>query len=214
MNYRTWETTTNPYLLARTVAGAGKSPDRRVVLFAAGACRASGVAAGAPPEVRDAIAAVEEAADVSPPDPKQRRALIRRHGKAVNRFRKPEGAGLLWLPWYALNMPGDVASVIGNWSCGQSGKARDETHAAICRLMRCLFGNPYRPAQLDPSWRTANVRDLARTVYEDRAFDRLPILADALMDAGCEDAGILGHCRNDGPHARGCWVVDLVLGKA
>jgi hypothetical protein len=54
---------------------------------------------------------------------------------------------------------------------------------------------------------------LAQAIYDDRAFDRLPILADALEDAGCHDAGILAHCRGPGPHVKGCWVVDLLLGK-
>ena len=54
---------------------------------------------------------------------------------------------------------------------------------------------------------------LAQGIYEERAFDRLPILADALEDAGCDNADILSHCRGPGPHARGCWVVDLLLGK-
>lgn len=54
---------------------------------------------------------------------------------------------------------------------------------------------------------------LAQGIYEDRAFDRLPFLLDALMDAGCDDEAILDHCRREGPHGRGCWVVDLVLGK-
>jgi hypothetical protein len=80
-------------------------------------------------------------------------------------------------------------------------------------LLRDIFGNPFRPVAVDPSWLTPTVVQLARGVYEDRAFDRLPILADAIHDAGCEDADILGHCRGPGPHARGCWVVDLLLGK-
>ncbi len=54
---------------------------------------------------------------------------------------------------------------------------------------------------------------LAGGIYDEGAFDRLPILADALLDAGCEDKQLLGHCRGPGPHVRGCWVVDLVLGK-
>ena len=57
------------------------------------------------------------------------------------------------------------------------------------------------------------VRRLAQTIYAERAFDRLPILADALEDAGCDNADILAHCRGPGPHVRGCWVVDLLLGK-
>jgi len=76
-----------------------------------------------------------------------------------------------------------------------------------------MFGNPFRPVAFDPRWRSADAVGLARGIYEDRAFDRLPLLADALMDAGCADEQVLGHCRGDGPHARGCWVVDLVLGK-
>jgi hypothetical protein len=66
---------------------------------------------------------------------------------------------------------------------------------------------------LKPRWLTANVKDLVKTIYEERAFERLPILADALMDAGCADEVILGHCRSKGPHVRGCWAVDLILGK-
>jgi hypothetical protein len=80
-------------------------------------------------------------------------------------------------------------------------------------LIDCVFGLPQRSTSLDPRWRTADVLGLARGIYEDRAFDRLPLLADALMDAGCADEEILAHCRSDGPHVRGCWVVDLVLDK-
>ena len=80
-------------------------------------------------------------------------------------------------------------------------------------LVRDIFGNPFRPVAFDPRWRTADVMGLARAIYDEGAFDRLPLLADALMDAGCEDEQVLGHCRSAGPHVRGCWVVDLVLGK-
>jgi hypothetical protein len=80
-------------------------------------------------------------------------------------------------------------------------------------LLRCIFGNPFRVVSFDPRWRTEDVLGVARGIYEERAFDRLPLLADALMDAGCDDEQVLGHCRDEGPHARGCWVVDLVLGK-
>jgi hypothetical protein len=80
-------------------------------------------------------------------------------------------------------------------------------------LIRDLFGNPFRPVDFDFRWRTADTTGLATAIYEDRAYDRLPLLSDALMDAGCDDADILAHCRSDGFHVRGCWVVDLVLGK-
>jgi hypothetical protein len=82
-------------------------------------------------------------------------------------------------------------------------------------LLRDVVGPlPFRALCLDSRLVSTNVHDLAHTIYDERAFDRLPILADALMDAGCDDADILGHCRSEGPHVRGCWVVDLVLGKA
>jgi hypothetical protein len=77
----------------------------------------------------------------------------------------------------------------------------------------CIIGNPFRPVAFAPSWRTETAVALAAGIYADRAFDRLPILADALEEAGCDNADVLNHCRGPGPHARGCWVVDGVLGK-
>ena len=80
-------------------------------------------------------------------------------------------------------------------------------------LLRDIFGNYVRKVSFDARWQTTDVLSLARAIYEDRAIDRMPILADALMDAGCDNEGILSHCRSEGRHVRGCWVVDLVLGK-
>ncbi|MCE9530233.1 MAG: hypothetical protein K8T89_03725 [Planctomycetes bacterium] len=80
-------------------------------------------------------------------------------------------------------------------------------------VFRDIFGNPFRPVRLDPRWLSSNVVDLAQAIYEDRAYDRMPILADALMDAGCDNDEIIHHCRGGGPNVRGCWVVDLILGK-
>jgi hypothetical protein len=80
-------------------------------------------------------------------------------------------------------------------------------------LLRDIFGNPFRPSELRPEWLTSTVVALAQGIYADYAFDRMPILADALQDAGCDDDGILSHCREPREHARGCWGVDLLLGK-
>jgi hypothetical protein len=91
---------------------------------------------------------------------------------------------------------------------------QSQTKPWQCDIIRDMFGNPLRPATIHPSWRSNNVIALAQAIYTDRAFDRLPILADALEDAGCDNADILNHCRQPGEHVRGCWVVDLVLGKA
>jgi hypothetical protein len=81
------------------------------------------------------------------------------------------------------------------------------------RLLRDVLGNPAPPVVADPRWLTSTVVDLARVIYEQRDFERLPVLADALMDAGCDSEELLAHCRSEGPHVRGCWVVDLLTGR-
>jgi hypothetical protein len=96
---------------------------------------------------------------------------------------------------------------------GGEGSRRTEEARKQTMVFRDVFGNPFRPARLDTSWLTSTVVALAQGIYEERAFDRLPILGDALEDAGCGNADILDHCRGPGPHVRGCWVVDLVLAK-
>ena len=82
-------------------------------------------------------------------------------------------------------------------------------HAAV---VRCIFGNPFQPIEFDPTWRTEAVVALARGLYESRDFSAAPVLADALEDARCADAAVLGHLRGGGGHMRGCFVVDAVLG--
>ncbi len=88
---------------------------------------------------------------------------------------------------------------------------------ALCSLIREVYGNPFRPSPPLPAavlaWNGATIPRMAQAIYEERAFDRLPILADALDDAGCADEAILGHCRQPGEHARGCWALALLLGK-
>jgi hypothetical protein len=91
--------------------------------------------------------------------------------------------------------------------------------------LREVFGNPFtlgrrrkgelrRGWMLEPAWRTDTAVALARQMYDSRDFRAMPILADALEEAGCDNSDALGHCREPGEHVRGCWVVDWVLGKA
>ena len=90
-----------------------------------------------------------------------------------------------------------------------------ERTAQAC-LVRDVFGNPFCPVAIDPAWLTwhdGTIPRLAQAIYENRAFDRLLILADALEEAGCDNAAILNHCRQPGVHGRGCWIVDLLLDK-
>ncbi|QEG32042.1 hypothetical protein GobsT_68920 [Gemmata obscuriglobus] len=80
-------------------------------------------------------------------------------------------------------------------------------------LVRDIFGNPFRPVRFAPGWRTDTAIAIARQMYESRDFSAMPVLADALQDAGCDCADILAHCRDPQQvHVRGCWVADLVLG--
>lgn len=82
--------------------------------------------------------------------------------------------------------------------------------------MDCVFGNPFRSVAIDPgrlAWHDGLIVSMAQQMYDSRDFTDMPILADALEEAGCTDASILGHLRGTGPHARGCWAVDLMLGK-
>ena len=88
-------------------------------------------------------------------------------------------------------------------------------NAIICTILRDIFGNPFRPVAFSPSWRTDTAIALAKQMYDSRDFSAMPILADALQDAGCDNDDILAHCRNRQQiHVRGCWVVDLVLAKS
>ena len=95
-----------------------------------------------------------------------------------------------------------------HWARGYAAERKGQ-----CDLLRDLAGNPFRPLTADPRWRTGAAVGHDRTMYESRDFGAMPVLADALEEAGCNDTGVLAHCRGDEPHVRDCWVLDLVLGK-
>jgi len=88
------------------------------------------------------------------------------------------------------------------------GKQFGEKHAD---LLREILGNPFRTVEFDPDWRTSNVVSMARGMYRTNDFAAMPILGDALQDAGCEETEILDHCRS-APHVKGCWLIDRILG--
>jgi len=100
---------------------------------------------------------------------------------------------------------------IRNLSDYVRASAVEKTHQ--CHWLRCIVGNPFRHGRFMPAWCSTTIKHLAQVIYDDRAFDRLPILADALEEAGCTNPGILNHCRGPGPHVRGCWLIDLLLKK-
>jgi hypothetical protein len=117
--------------------------------------------------------------------------------------------------WYAARCGAYYARRAVGLFAGAEAEAREAAHQ--CRLLRCALGNPFRtPAPPDPAWLRWNRRTalrLAHAIYDEGRFEEVSVLGDALEDAGCADAGLLGHLREPGPHARGCWPVDLLLGK-
>jgi hypothetical protein len=91
-----------------------------------------------------------------------------------------------------------------------------EVKKRLADLLRDVFGNPHREVSVDPgwlAWKDGTIVKIAQTIYDERRFENLPVLADALEEAGCVDESILRHCREPREHLRGCWVVDLILEK-
>ncbi|MEO2089448.1 MAG: hypothetical protein ABGY75_08120 [Gemmataceae bacterium] len=105
---------------------------------------------------------------------------------------------------------GDRAEARMDKAVGQVNRAEN---LALARLLREQLGNPFRPYRFEDRWRTETVVALATGIEAERAFDRLPILADAVEEAGCDEEAVLRHCRGPEPHARGCWVIDLILNR-
>jgi hypothetical protein len=110
------------------------------------------------------------------------------------------------------------------WQVEAVGMTTTELRSLVrhsCSILRCVFGLlPIRTVAAEPAWLTANVTALAVAADEERSLPsgeldpaRLAILSDALEEAGCADAALLGHLRAPGPHTRGCWPVDLVLAR-
>jgi hypothetical protein len=108
----------------------------------------------------------------------------------------------------------NLCMAAGSHGVGYNERFRAEAKACAGVFLE-VIGNPFQPVTLHPSWLAWHggaVPNLARSIYDERAFERLPVLADALEEAGCDNADVLGHCRSGGEHVRGCWVVDLLLG--
>jgi hypothetical protein len=131
------------------------------------------------------------------------------------------------LPDLASQAAYNVALPLGWWGGAPAFVEPDKTARAVsadkraegaaqCVLLREIHGNPFRADRLDAAvrvWNGATVPKLAQAIYDNHCFGDMPILADALEEAGCTNAEILDHCRQSAEHARGCWVLDLVLGK-
>jgi hypothetical protein len=208
-----WQSSTDADALFHHLRWWVRPPERKYRLFACGVCRQcwrrlSDLG-------RHAVALAEAAADGQPVDdrPGVEYDLLNEHtALRVQRVPLPHPT------------PEEQASLIAYAVIGSGGGGVEAADDAIrnvpdeavplADLLRDIFGNPFGSATFLAEWRTETVVALARGIYAERAFDRMPVLADALQDAGCEDKAILTHCRGAGPHVRGCWVVDAVVGKS
>jgi hypothetical protein len=226
---RTWLTTTTPGSLLRTLRG--KRLPRRRRLFAVACCRrALGHLTKA--SSRRAVEVAERFADGAADREELQAAYAAAQGVANQFFVRAQHAPraeqtAAWDTWrlaYAAQLTCGTSRLEGpseeviKWASHISPARGVEEKQAHCDLIRDLFGSPFRsrpavaPAWL--AWDGGTVPRLARAAYDERAFERLPVLADALEEAGCTDADLLGHLRAARPHARGCWVLDLLLGLA
>lgn len=207
---------------------------RKLRLFAAACCRRIW-GAMLDPRARRAVEVAEQFADgqVKP------RALASAHRAAAAAFEDSgyaeddpdaDSATVEWAsraaehasaadPWDALDAMAQAAWVVANGDyegrpAGNGSELLEAAErAAQAGLVRDVFGNPFRPVAFDQVWRFPAAVVLASAVYESRAFDRMPALATTLEQGGCRVPELLAHCREPGPHVRGCWVVDLVLGR-
>lgn len=207
MTEHDWHSSTDPAPMLAFLRDRGSVSERKLRLFACGACRRMGELIGK--AGRKAVAVAERYADGRAADCDLEIARdvlvgglrpVRSHDDFhARRFQLLPEVCLA----YNLNGPAGVARV-----------AERSREFGGADLLRCIFGPlPFRSITCDPSWRTSTAVALAGQFYESRDFTAMPILGDALEDAGCGDEDVLNHCRGPGVHVRGCWVVDQLLGK-
>lgn len=200
-----------------------RASDRKLRLFAVACCRHLLGQVSVNPWDREAVDVAERYADGEVSDVELRDAAEATTSDwtaayACAEAASPEGGvnSAIYAADNAAHEAGEHAASLvdanGDHPAFAAGRAAE--HEAQVDLIHCIFGNPFHPVTIDPAWLVPCIVKLARTIYEERAFDRMPELADALEAARCHDADILGHCRHQGMHVRGCWVVDAILGKS
>jgi hypothetical protein len=222
MTEQAWETGTFPQNMLEFLNGGGRASDRKLRLFACACCRR--IWDLLPDERSRAVVVVAErfADGLATPDQLRASHRLAREVSLEQRRRNADD------PHQFVSLAASDTAYPSGYSAATSATVdaawnpvKDETGSCVreaewtaqAGIVRDLFGNPFRTIIVDARWQTPVVTALAETIYDQWAFDRLPILADALQDAGCENVEVLNHCRSDGPHVRGCWVLDLLTGR-
>jgi hypothetical protein len=208
MNNEEWLKCTDPQSML--VFLEGRASARKARLYACGVGRSLWPFLG-DERSRTALEIAERHADRSATDIE----MARGRGAAQDVSGGPASRIVSWVgdqhPWQAARMM--VVSVQEAHGKRTAVDWSGWVAAQTLTLVHCVFGNPFRPCIPESGWLTDTVVNLAQIIYDERAFDRMPELADALENAGCTQADILEHCRGPGPHVRGCWVIDLLLGR-
>jgi hypothetical protein len=212
-----WQTCADPYALLELLPD--DAGERRWRLFACGCCRRvwymlrdrrSRRAVEVAERFADGAAAAREL------DEACRGALDTwQHWPRMDALAVKAIGAATWVAKPAVGLH-EAATVLEYTLASEARLPPDEALLDRADLVRDVFGNPFRPAAVDPAWLAWNdgtVARLARAVHDEGAFDRLPVLADALEEAGCADPDILAHCRAAGAHVRGCWLLDLLLDR-
>jgi hypothetical protein len=231
MTEEEWLACTDPAPMLELLRG--KASDRKTRLFLVASSRR--MLHGVPePHSRRAVRTAERYADGEVSGEKLHFAWssVRRSSRAEERLRRSGGQQVasrrdfaLWLANRAVTE--DPVQLIWQhrpvywWlPMAQQFGLADELETGEPDLLRDIFGNPFRPVGINSAWLSPTVTNLATAAYEERAMPsgeldavRLAVLADALEDAGCNNADILAHLRSGGPHVRGCWALDSLLEK-
>jgi hypothetical protein len=192
----------------------GRVSDRKLRLFAVACCRR--VAHRSSPAVARVIDVNERFADGRA----TARELGRARGSAFSAASRTGGATSLAAKaaGYAAFPSLDVLRLALDHALEAAGHGagKGTERRVQCQLLREVAGNPFRPPTLDPAlraWKDGLLVAMVQAIYDEKRFGDLPILADALEEAGCTGGDLLAHCREGGEHVRGCWAVDLLLAK-
>jgi hypothetical protein len=197
----------------------GKVSDRKLRLFACGCCRLV-LHTLIDDRSKHAVEVSERFADGEATEAERQRA--ERGANAARSNQDDPHFHATDAVWDTIKAVPNFLDAMDALACDAAMDTKDDTafeamyaamSARLATILRDIFGNPFRTVTADPKWLTPNVIALAHTIYNERAFDRMSELAATLEQAGCTDANILAHCRQSGDHVRGCWVIDLLLGK-
>jgi hypothetical protein len=221
-----WSALTDPHAMLAFLRDHGPVSRRKLNLFGVAVCRRF---AHLLPDDRcgAAVDALERRADGAVGEAEYGAAWSAAGAAAVETAQatRGEGPGLAahaaltgWVAGYALDDygPDSASAMVSNHErmAEDAGSRMDlpAEQTAVCEALRCIFGNPFAPITFLPEWRTEVVVDLSRGIYEERAWSRMPVLADALDDAGAAPE-LVWHCREPGVHTRGCHVLDATLDR-